>query len=87
MTVTAPVAALQSESATIGKLVDRAQIDALELNGRNPVLLAGLGPGARGGTMASLTAFLSQGPGEFQRLPERGEPDHVRRRSSHPHAG
>ncbi len=65
VTVTAPVAVLQSESATIGKLVDRAQIDALELNGRNPVLLAGLVPGARGGTMANLTAFLSQGPANF----------------------
>ena len=63
--VTASVAALQSESVTVGKLVDRAQIDMLELNGRNPVGLAGLVPGARGGTLANATPFFSQGPSNF----------------------
>src|SRR5207249_1016010 len=63
--VTASAAALQSESETVGKLVDRFQIDALELNGRNPVNLASLQPGVRGSTLASLTAFLNQGPANF----------------------
>src|SRR5207247_6886798 len=34
-------------------------------NGRNPVGLAGLVPGARGGTLASLSAFFNQGPSNF----------------------
>ncbi len=63
--VSASVAALQSESATVGKLVDRFRLDALELNGRNPVNLAALSPGIRGGTLANLSAFLTQGPSNF----------------------
>ena len=35
--VTANATALQTESASVQKLVTREQIDALELNGRNPV--------------------------------------------------
>ncbi len=65
ITVTASVAALQSESATIGKLVDRLQIDSMELNGRNAIGLAGLVPGARGNTLANLTFAFSQGPANF----------------------
>src|SRR2546422_7751937 len=34
-------------------------------NGRNPVGLAGLVPGARGGTAASLSFAFSQGPSNF----------------------
>ena len=51
--VSAAAAVLQSESASVQKLVSREQIDSLELNGRNPVGLAGLVPGARGGTHAA----------------------------------
>jgi hypothetical protein len=63
--VTASVAVLQSESATIGKLVDRTQIDSLELNGRNPIFMAQLVPGTRGNTLASLSFAFSQGPSNF----------------------
>ncbi len=63
--VTASVATLQSESAVIGKLVDRTQIDALELNGRNPIFMAQLAPGTRGTTLANLNFNFSQGPANF----------------------
>ena len=63
--VSATAARLQSESAAIQDLVSREQIDMLELNGRNPIGLAGLVPGARGNTMALLTFGLSQGPANF----------------------
>jgi hypothetical protein len=63
--VTATTAAIQTESATVQKLITREQIDLLELNGRNPIGLAGLIPGARGSTAAGLTFGLSQGPANF----------------------
>jgi hypothetical protein len=63
--VTAEAAPIQSESASVQKLITREQIDALELNGRNPIGLAGLVPGARGGTAANLTFNFSQGPSNF----------------------
>jgi predicted heme/steroid binding protein len=56
---------LQTESASVQKLVTREQIDSLELNGRNPVGLASLVPGARASTLASLTFGFSQGPANF----------------------
>jgi predicted heme/steroid binding protein len=56
---------LQTESASVQKLVTREQIDALELNGRNPVGLASLVPGARGNTLANSNPFLTQGPANF----------------------
>src|SRR5258706_6300607 len=63
--VTANVATLQTESATVQELVTRQQIDSLELNGRNPVGLAALVPGARSTTLAGLNFNLSQGPANF----------------------
>ena len=63
--VSATAVALQSESASVQNLITRQQIDLLELNGRNPVGLAGLVPGARGGTAASLSFAFSQGPSNF----------------------
>src|SRR5881296_4194923 len=63
--VSASTVQLQTESAAVQKLVTREQIDLLELNGRNPIGLAGLVPGARGGTAASLTFAFSQGPSNF----------------------
>jgi len=63
--VTANTVALQTESATVQKLVTREQIDALELNGRNPVLMSNLVPGTRGGNLAGLSFNFSQGPANF----------------------
>jgi len=56
---------LQTESASVQKLVTREQIDSLELNGRNPIWLAALVPGARGSTLASLNFGFTQGPANF----------------------
>ena len=63
--VTASATALQTESATVQKQITREQIDSLELNGRNPVGLASLVPGARGGNLAGLSFNFTQGPSNF----------------------
>src|SRR6266566_2231814 len=63
--VSAAAVQLQTESASVQKLITREQIDLLELNGRNPIGLAALVPGARSGTAASLTFAFSQGPANF----------------------
>jgi predicted heme/steroid binding protein len=70
--VSATAVLLQTESATVQKLVTREQIDSLELNGRNPVLMANLVPGTRGGTLANLSFNFSQGPSNINgaRTPE-----------------
>lgn len=60
--VSALGAALQTESASVQKNVTREQIDSLELNGRNPIFMANLVPGARGGNLAGLSFSFSQGP-------------------------
>jgi predicted heme/steroid binding protein len=63
--VSASTVQLQTESAAVQKVITREQIDLLELNGRNPIGLAALVPGARSGTAASLTFAFSQGPANF----------------------
>jgi len=70
--VSASTVQLQTESATVQQLVTREQIDALELNGRNPVLMANLVPGTRGGNLAGLSFNFSQGPSNINgaRTPE-----------------
>ncbi|HKW97587.1 MAG TPA: carboxypeptidase regulatory-like domain-containing protein [Bryobacteraceae bacterium] len=60
--VTAEGATLQTESASVQKVVTREQIDALELNGRNPIFMANLVPGTRGGNLSGLSFSFSQGP-------------------------
>src|SRR5205085_11118823 len=60
--VTSTAAALQTESASVQRNVTRQQIDALEINGRNPIFMANLVPGTRGGNLASLSFNFSQGP-------------------------
>src|SRR2546422_6997030 len=60
--VSASAVLLQTESAAVQKDVTREQIDMLELNGRNPICLAALMPGARSGTLANLTFAFRQGP-------------------------
>ena len=63
---------LQTESAAVQKLVTRQQIDALEINGRNPIFMANLVPGTRGGTLANLSFNFTQGPSNINgaRTPE-----------------
>jgi carboxypeptidase family protein/TonB-dependent receptor-like protein len=53
--VSASAVQLQTESATVQKLVNREQIDALELNGRNPIFMANLVPGVRGTNLNGLS--------------------------------
>jgi predicted heme/steroid binding protein len=60
--VTATAATLQTESASVQRDVTRQQIDALELNGRNPIFMANLVPGTRGGNLSGLSFNFSQGP-------------------------
>ncbi len=47
--VAADTAQVQTDSATVGNIVDNKQIQNLTLNGRNPVYLAALTPGVAGG--------------------------------------
>src|SRR6266404_2076769 len=70
--VSASAVQLQTESATVQNLVTREQIDSLELNGRNPIFMANLVPGTRGGTLANLNFNFSQGPSNINgaRTPE-----------------
>ena len=51
--VEANIAQLNTESATVGKTVEQAQIQNLTLNGRNPLFLAMLKPGVRRGSPLS----------------------------------
>ncbi len=50
VTVTASTAGVQSESSTVGKLVEVNQVEKLQLNGRNPLYLAILKPGVNSGS-------------------------------------
>src|SRR5438874_1773137 len=70
--VSASAVLLQTESASVQKLVTREQIDSLELNGRNPIFMANLVPGTRGGNLANLSFSFSQGPSNINgaRTPE-----------------
>ncbi len=70
--VSASAVLLQTESASVQKLITREQIDSLEINGRNPIFMANLVPGTRGGTLANLSFNFSQGPSNINgaRTPE-----------------
>ncbi len=57
--VTASVTALQTESGALGKVVEGKQIQDIQLNGRNPIYLALLKPGVRGGSLASFSYGLT----------------------------
>jgi hypothetical protein len=63
--VSAAATQLQTETASVQKLVTRQQIEALELNGRNPINMASLVPGARGGNLSGLSFNFGQGPSNF----------------------
>jgi hypothetical protein len=70
--VSASALQLQTESASVQETVTRTQIDALEINGRNPIFMANLVPGTRGGTLANLAFNFTQGPSNINgaRTPE-----------------
>ncbi len=59
--VQATVAAIQTETSTLGKLVEGKQLSDLQLNGRNPIFLALLKPGVRGGSLAGFSFDLTSG--------------------------
>src|SRR5262245_54793229 len=61
VTVTAATAEVQSESSTVGKLVEVSQVEKLQLNGRNPLFLALLKPGVSGGTLGGFSFGLTTG--------------------------
>ena len=60
--VSAAAQALQTESSQTGKLITRGNIDALEMNGRDPLFLASLVPGVRSGsTLGDFSFSLTNG--------------------------
>lgn len=59
--VVATAAAVQSESATVGKLIESTQIENMSLNGRNALYLAVLKPGVRGGSLQSFNFGVDNG--------------------------
>ena len=59
--VQATVSSIQTETSTLGKLVEGKQLSDLQLNGRNPIFLALLKPGVRGGSLAGFSFDLTSG--------------------------
>jgi len=59
--VTATASALQTESGALGKVIEGKQISDIQLNGRNPIFLALLKPGVRGGSLAGFSFDLTTG--------------------------
>ncbi len=57
--VTASTTQVQTESSTVGKLVDIKQVEKLQLNGRNPLFLALLKPGVAGGALGGFSFGLT----------------------------
>jgi carboxypeptidase family protein len=61
VTVVAQSAAVQTETATVGKLIESKQIQLAMLNGRNPLFLALLKPGVSGGALGGFNFGLTTG--------------------------
>jgi hypothetical protein len=59
--VEASAAQLNTETATVGKTIEAKQLESLTLNGRNPLFLALLKPGVRGGALSGFSFGLSSG--------------------------
>ena len=57
ITVVAEATPLQSNTGQVAKTIESKQIQDLMLNGRNPINLALLKPGVRGGAGGSLNSF------------------------------
>jgi hypothetical protein len=53
VTVTAGQAFIQTTTAQVARTIETKQIQELTLNGRNPIFLASLKPGVRGGTIGT----------------------------------
>jgi carboxypeptidase family protein/TonB-dependent receptor-like protein len=53
ITVTAAQSFVQTTTAQVARTIETKQIEALTLNGRNPIYLASLKPGVRGGTIGT----------------------------------
>lgn len=61
VSIVASTAAVQTESSTVGKLVEAKQIQYMQLNGRNPLFLALLKPGVSGGALGGFSFGLTTG--------------------------
>src|SRR5688572_18227312 len=61
ISVTSTLSGVQSETATVGKLVEGKQLEMLQLNGRNPLFLALLKPGVSGGALGQFSFGLTTG--------------------------
>lgn len=61
VTVEASTTQVQTETATVGKLVETKQVEYLQLNGRNPLFLAQLKPGVQGGALGGNSFGLTTG--------------------------
>jgi hypothetical protein len=59
--ISAEAPPVQSDSATLGRDVTQVQIQNLQLNGRNPMLLALLKPGVNGPALGGFTFSLNNG--------------------------
>ena len=67
--VVAAAAQVQSETATVGKLIESTLLDNIQMNGRNPIYLALLKPGVPGAPCKRSTSLK---PTEVRRLTVRG---------------
>ncbi len=59
--ITASSSQVQTESATVGRLVETKQVEYLQLNGRNPLFLSQLKPGVQGGALGGNSFGLTTG--------------------------
>jgi hypothetical protein len=60
--VVAAATSVQTETATVGRLVEQSQVENLMLNGRDPMRLALLKAGVQGGDINTFTFSLTSGP-------------------------
>ncbi len=78
---------LQSETATVGQLVEETQIKNITLNGRNPIFLAMLKPGVtRTGSLAGFSYGLTSGGFAINGSRSQDNIISFRRRGQHAHA-
>ncbi|MBA3439517.1 MAG: carboxypeptidase regulatory-like domain-containing protein, partial [Pyrinomonadaceae bacterium] len=61
VSVVASTSSVQTETATVGKLIEAKQIQYMQLNGRNPLFLALLKPGVSGGALGGFSFGLTTG--------------------------